>query len=75
MKIEGNTATARRPLSLHEAAEFLGISHHSLYKYVQRREIPHLRIGHIIKFDPSVLEDWVFNVRRVDPIEPKRRVK
>jgi excisionase family DNA binding protein len=46
-------------LTLVEATEILGLSLSTLYKYVEKSMIPHLRIGRSIRFNPSTLEMWI----------------
>jgi len=42
-----------------EAAVQLGTTVHSIYKLTERRQIPHLRIGKRIRFDPVVIAAWL----------------
>ncbi len=46
-------------ISLSDAARFLDVSRSTLYKWVERSFIPHIRIGKRIKFDPKALESWI----------------
>lgn len=44
-----------------DAAEFLRTSVAAIYKMVERRQIPHIRLGdRKLRFDPAVLRDWVW---------------
>jgi excisionase family DNA binding protein len=48
-----------RPLSVHEAAQFLGVSRQTVYLWVERKQIPHLRVmGRNIRFLKSDLETF-----------------
>jgi excisionase family DNA binding protein len=49
-----------------EAARYLNLSPHTLRSWVQRRRIPHLRLGRRILFDPIELDAFV-ETNRVDP--------
>ena len=41
------------------AARFLGVSASLVYAYVERKQIPHLRMmGRTIRFSPAELEKW-----------------
>lgn len=47
-------------LDIMEAAAFLGVSHHSLRRYVALREIPFVRVGkRLIRFRSKDLEDYL----------------
>ena len=41
------------------AAAFLGISLSNVYAYVERKQVPHYRIGRSIKFRVSELDEWL----------------
>ena len=47
------------PLRVHEAAIFLGVSPQTVYLWVERKQIPHLRVmGRNIRFLKSELEPF-----------------
>ena len=46
-------------LNIKEAAEYLDISHHGLYKLVEQRAVPAARIGGSWRFAPEKLDEWV----------------
>ena len=47
------------PLTVKEAAKFLGVSPQTVYLWVERRQIPHLRVmGRNIRFLKSDLEPF-----------------
>lgn len=47
------------PLTVREAATFLGVSASLVYAYVERKQIPHFRMmGRAIRFRLSELEEW-----------------
>ena len=46
-------------MDVEQAATYLGISAHTLRKWVQRREIPYYRIGRQIRFTPEQLSAFV----------------
>jgi excisionase family DNA binding protein len=47
------------PLSVKEAAKFLGVSRQTVYLWVERKQIPHLRVmGRNIRFLKSDLEPF-----------------
>ena len=48
-----------RPLTVREAAKFLGVSPQTVYLWVERKQIPHLRVmGRNIRFLKSDLESF-----------------
>ena len=47
------------PLTVRAAAQYLGVSHQTVYLWVERRQIPHLRVmGRNIRFLKSDLEPF-----------------
>ena len=46
-------------LTIREAAEFLRTSPHGVYKLVERRRVPHIRVGRKLLFDPAALRAWI----------------
>ena len=56
---ESLTVTDERPLTVREAAKFLGVSPQTVYLWVERKQIPHLRVmGRNIRFLKSDLEPF-----------------
>jgi excisionase family DNA binding protein len=50
---------SERPITVKEAANFLGVSTQTVYLWVERRQIPHLRVmGRNIRFLKSDLEPF-----------------
>jgi len=51
-----STPDDERPLTVREAAKFLGVSPQTVYLWVERKQIPHLRVmGRNIRFLKSDL--------------------
>ena len=48
-----------RLLTTDEVSDLLGISRESLWRYVRMGLIPHMRIGHLIRFVEKDLLDWI----------------
>ena len=47
------------PLSVHDAAVYLGVSRQTVYLWVERKQIPHLRVmGRNVRFLKSDLEPF-----------------
>ena len=53
------TLTDEHPLTVREAAKYLGVSPQTVYLWVERKQIPHLRVmGRNIRFLKSDLETF-----------------
>ena len=51
--------TAELPMTVKEAARFLGVSAQTVYLWVERKQIPHLRVmGRNVRFLKSDLEPF-----------------
>ncbi len=48
----------RPKLTLQDAAEYLQVSERSLAKLVKTNEIPHFRVGRLIRFDVDAIDEW-----------------
>lgn len=59
-------AVSRRLLEYREAARFLGISVSHLQRLVQRREMPHHKIGRCVRFSEDDLRAFL-EQSRVEP--------
>jgi len=54
-----------RPLTVREAAKFLGVSSQTVYLWVERKQIPHLRVmGRNIRFLKSDLGTFRASFKR-----------
>lgn len=52
-----------------EAAQVLGVPISTLYTWVARRQIPHVRLSNrVVRFDRDVLESWL-DESSVAPVE------
>jgi len=49
----------RSLLTIQQAAQVTGISVPTLYKWVGQRKIPHIKLGRLVKFHPTKLEEWI----------------
>ena len=63
--------TMRRLLSIKEAAEYTGLSVHTLYTMVSQRRIPYVKAGRLTKFDLDLLDAWI-KQNTVMPLPEKR---
>jgi excisionase family DNA binding protein len=46
-------------LGIQEAADFLGISIHTLYSWVSQRKIPFTKVGRLTKFKKEDMDKWL----------------
>jgi len=59
MEIQTSTDGNEHPWTVPEAANFLGVSPQTVYLWVERKQIPHLRVmGRNIRFLKSDLETF-----------------
>ena len=49
----------RRLVNIKEAAEYTGLSVHTLYTMVSQRRIPYVKMGRLTKFDLRLLDEWI----------------
>jgi excisionase family DNA binding protein len=56
-------------------AQYLGMKKSSLYALVERKEIPHYRIGRLARFKPAEIDEWLLTKRcNSDSQKENRRV-
>ncbi len=55
-------------LNVDQIAEYLGIKKSSIYSKVERKEIPHYKVGNLLRFRKSDIDAWMeeFRVRPMD---------
>jgi excisionase family DNA binding protein len=57
--LQTSTSDDEYPLTVREAAKFLGVSQQTVYLWVERKQIPHLRVmGRNIRFLKSELASF-----------------
>ena len=49
----------QRLISINEAAEYTGLSPHTIYTMVSQRRIPYVKVGRLVKFDEGMLQAWI----------------
>jgi len=63
--LQGSDENVEPPMSVKEAAKFLGVSPQTVYLWVERKQIPHLRVmGRNIRFLKSDLEPFRASFRQ-----------
>ena len=47
-------------ITVNELCERYGLCHGTIYSYVYRKKIPHIRLGNrMLRFDPEIIEAWI----------------
>ena len=65
MRVDAQTSNPEYPLSVRDAALYLGVSAQTVYLWVERKQIPHLRVmGRNIRFLKSDLEPFRTSFRQ-----------
>jgi len=67
-------------LTISDISEYLSIKQKTVYAKVESGEIPHYRIGRLIRFRKEEIDDWLIGCRKenkpvVDPQKTVRRRK
>ena len=60
----------RRLIDIREAAEYTGLSPHTVYTMVSQRRIPFVKVGRLVKFDLDLLDKWI-KQNTVMPMPPR----
>ena len=57
----------RRLLNITELADVLGVNTRHVRRLVAERRIPFIKWGHLLRFDPNEIVDWLeYNRRRIE---------
>lgn len=60
----------KRLLTISEAAGLLGIKSQTLYVWVSQKRVPHRKIGRLVRFTESDLEEFISRQRQ-QPTDPE----
>ena len=52
-----------RLLTIGEVAEYLGVTERHIRRLVAERRIPFIKWGHLLRFDPDEIADWLDQAR------------
>ena len=61
----------RRLIDIKAAAEYTGLSPHTVYAMVSQRRIPYVKVGRLVKFDLALLDGWIQG-NTVMPMPPRK---
>jgi excisionase family DNA binding protein len=59
MSILKNLRGRTAPLNVKALAGLLDVTEGTIRRWVQRRQVPAIRVGDVIRFDPGMLADWI----------------
>ena len=59
MSILKNLRERTAPLNVRDLAELLDVTEPTIQRWVRRHQVPAIRVGDVIRFDPGILADWV----------------
>ena len=65
---------ADRWLSVAEIAEYLGVKRDTVYKWIERKEMPAHKVGRLWKFKQSEIDTWVRS-GKASQVSRSRRAK
>jgi excisionase family DNA binding protein len=54
--------------TVEKVAEYCGVHVQTVYTWARERQIPHFKIGRVIRFRPDEVRSW-FEARRATPAE------
>jgi excisionase family DNA binding protein len=67
-----NEATTDRWLSVDEIAAYLGVKRFTVYKWIERKNMPGHKVGSLWKFKRDEIDDWVRSGRAKDASLPRK---
>jgi excisionase family DNA binding protein len=59
MSILKNLRGRTTPLNVKDLAELLDITEGTVQRWARRGQVPAIRVGDVIRFDPNMLADWI----------------
>ncbi len=67
-----NTTLEDRWLAVEEIADYLGIKRDTVYKWIERKNMPAHKVGSLWKFKKSEIDEWIHSGQAADPATPPR---
>jgi excisionase family DNA binding protein len=61
-----NTDTLPQLLTIDQLADRLGISIRHVRRLIAERRVPYLKVGWLVRFDPTEIASWLDNPRHRD---------
>jgi excisionase family DNA binding protein len=50
-------------MRLEDVADRLGVNERYVRRLIAERRVPYLKIGHLIRFDPNDIDQWIAQTR------------
>jgi excisionase family DNA binding protein len=72
-RLEAAPALPREVMDIRQAAEYLGISADSLYKYASENTIPAFKLGNRWRFKRSLLNQWMEAESEAQHVGPRQK--
>lgn len=63
---------AKEVMDIKEAAEYLGLSTDTIYKYIYKNKIPAFKLGNRWRFKKAILDRWM--EEKIEKREPYRNL-
>lgn len=60
----------KRLINIDELAEMLSVKKATIYWWIRGNQIPHLKLGRLVRFDPERIDEWLQNktMKSRDPL-------
>jgi excisionase family DNA binding protein len=68
-------ADSREVMNVRQAAQYLGVSPDTLYKYVNEQKIPAFKLGNRWRFKKSKIDQWMEEKSTETETQDKKKVK
>jgi len=67
-----NDVTSDRWLSVDEIAAYLGVKRHTIYKWIERKNMPAHKVGSLWKFKRDEIDLWVRTGEAAESGSPRK---
>ena len=67
-----NDVSSDRWLSVDEIAAYLGIRRYTIYKWIERKDMPAHKVGSLWKFRKEEIDEWVRSGKAAEPIAARK---
>jgi excisionase family DNA binding protein len=68
-------ADSREVMNIRQAAQYLGVSPDTLYKYVNEQKIPAFKLGNRWRFKKSKIDQWMEEQSAEREPQDKKKIK
>jgi excisionase family DNA binding protein len=68
-------ADSREVMNIRQAAQYLGVSPDTLYKYVSEQQIPAFKLGNRWRFKKTKLDQWMEDKSMEMEVRGKRKIR